>query len=285
VPFRPGLLTPSDAQALAVYHGLARANARELADRKARRPWRDRFPARVDSYDSGTQRYSWTEQTFDATGSRIDKPGGRTGSTTYSPAYAFGDGSVVTDFPHPTTLTRRLVAGSLGPVYEFPLYCACVGGGSGGSVLVPCCDNTLPRTLTLTISAAGTCLDGKTVTLAYISGTSNWGGSLTFDCSGHTVALVFFLHCETGGGILTPTFHLVYGNSGECGIAPFGFFQGTCIARPFGLDIFNYYTCNPFAATWTQERSGPTTLTFANVTGGAYVCGGDGNPVTLTVTE
>lgn len=157
-------------RAVAALPALAEANRRELERR--RRPWRDRFPAVLTGGNS-VSGYSWTEQTFDSAGGRYTKPAGRTGSATYSPAFPYGDGTGPDSFPLEVQLRRTLVAGSLGPIYEFPYYCACPEFGSGSeeigsegesgesgpeTVFVPCCPNPLPTTLFATITiTAGTC--------------------------------------------------------------------------------------------------------------------------------
>jgi hypothetical protein len=229
----------------------------------------------VDSYDSATSRYSWTEQTFDATGGRIDKPGGRTGSTTYSPAYAFGDGSVVTDFPHPTTLTRRVVTATLGPVYEFPLYCACTaGGGSGGGfVITPCCPNPIPRTLYATVAGTPcTCVDGV-IPLVYSVALDGWlGVGADNGCPGsgigsHAITLQVFVQCVGPGGFIgVMGWHVHLSNplSSQCVVGP----SDTVVSAP----------CDPFSASVTgsitQFSASPPVL-----------CGCDGTTLTISITE
>lgn len=139
----------------------------------------ERFPAMITKWDRDTNSYSWYEEEFDTNGKRIKKIAGRFGSPSYSPAYGYGDGTIAPAaiVPFETTITRRSIGGSKGPIYEFPLYCACTPGpgaqsGSGGSgvgyVTVPCCPNPLPRVFNMSFMAPTIpCLDGLQFQLTF----------------------------------------------------------------------------------------------------------------------
>lgn len=130
-----------------------------------------KFEAAVTGYDSATGRYSWYEQDIDENGQRYQQPGGRYGDSTMNPAYGVGDGSIIGQFPVPVVLRERglhTVGGQfLGMAYEFPLYCACAGGGSGGGsyIFTECCPVPIPSTLCVTFSSPGGCIDGLSATL------------------------------------------------------------------------------------------------------------------------
>jgi len=80
-------------------------------------PRMDFFPAKLTAYDSGTGYYSWTEQFYDTTGTRIDKPDAKTGTHTYMPAKLL-NGAVITTFPFQVWLMRTIVSDTLGTIYE-----------------------------------------------------------------------------------------------------------------------------------------------------------------------
>jgi hypothetical protein len=160
--------------------GLVEANRRELERR--RRPWRDRFPAVLTSTD-GAGAYAWTEQAYEATkGNRYTKPNGRTGTTSWMPAYPFGDGRrpAETDLPLEVWLRRTLDSSAKGPVFEFPWYCACEpgsgsegeGSGSRAMVTTACCPGGMPATVYATLfpgnSSANPCLTGMIIPLAHV---------------------------------------------------------------------------------------------------------------------
>lgn len=187
-PIRPGIVGDESAAALSALVDRNARNANDLDEFEKRLHWRDRFPAAVTAIDRSYNppRYSWYEQDADANGNRTPKVAGRTGTATKSPAFAYGDGThfATVDLPMPVTMVRRCVAGTLGPVYEFPVYCACLGSGSGdGYALVPCCPNPIPRTLTATVSVPGcACLDGQTFSMTYVAGLDTWAGRFDSVC-------------------------------------------------------------------------------------------------------
>lgn len=78
---------------------------------------RDEFPASITSYDSTAGAYAWEEQTFTTTGARETKSGGRTGTSTSSPAYSVGT-ATPSSYPFDVWLRRRVVY-SGGVAYEF----------------------------------------------------------------------------------------------------------------------------------------------------------------------
>jgi hypothetical protein len=94
------------------------------------------FPAKLTAYDSATGRWSWTLQAYDRDGRRRDAYATVTGSPTYAPAYAVGNGIAPPPaWPVEVWLRFRVRIDGIGPVYEFDWQCACDGGysGSGGS--------------------------------------------------------------------------------------------------------------------------------------------------------
>lgn len=291
---RPGPIGVAAAAGLREFLRLVRENRRRaeaLVDGGV-----DRFPAVVTDYDPVSGRYSWSEQTWDQYGSRVLKSGGRSGSFSYSPAYSFGDGSVVTEFPHPTTLYRRVVAteigsgsgglgsggGSLGPVYEFPLACGCVmgsgsgpsvGSGSGtqpGFVLAACCPNPVARTLTVTMTAPTIpCLDGQSFQVFYVEGSLLvWQSApaVTFGGCGSD-SYFFALECPFSG-----FWRLYVRNLSLSG----------CVFSPDPASPTALYALSPPASTVCD----PLALAFTTNFGGAS-CGAGGVPgaVTFIVTE
>jgi hypothetical protein len=296
----PGPILPATAAELSAFLQLTERNRQMMEARTQGRL--DRFPARVDNYRSSDGRYSWTEQTFDSFGVRRDMPGGRTGSFAYSPAYAYG-GGVVTEFPHPTWLTRRVIAlesGSgglttIGPVYEFPLPCACIAGDNpdtsgdgsgasgGGYVLVSCCPNPLPRTLYLHISAPGVeCIDGLSFPLIYVPGTwpaAIWATAATTisACGGWRYR--WTLTCDLAGFTLGVANLSWSGGATGC-IFAFDAYGG--LASPmaqYGHGMFSY-SCDPLMITYAGHKFGEGTPTVDPCT--AVGAPGD---VTFTVTE
>ena len=200
----PGFLTASEAAVLSEAVALAERTHRALMDLPVEK-MTDEFPARLTSWDSGTQRAAWTEEAFDASGQRYVKPEGRTGTTAWMPAVPVGNGLMPPDaFPVQVWLRRRDVTDTLGPVYEFDWVCACAGSGSGtgsgsgnGDILTSCCAGALPHTLTATFTqtaGAACALDGQTATLTYFT-SSTWRGSVT--AAGHTWTTDFT--CQAAG--------------------------------------------------------------------------------------
>lgn len=84
------------------------------------------IPVKLTGFYSGTQTYSWVEQTWNASGIRIDKTPGGFGSVSGNPAKEV-NGNIISSFPYQTYLTKANYAGSLGVVYEFQVP---TGGGS-----------------------------------------------------------------------------------------------------------------------------------------------------------
>lgn len=276
--FSPGRVTEGEAKRLDRFVESVRKNNRRL---EALERGIDRFPAVVTAIDRGYNppRYSWTEQSFDKNGQRMIKPAGRFGTATASPAFAYGDGSHLptADLPMPVTMTRRCVVDTLGPVYEFNVYCGCLAGsgsGVGGTVLVPCCPNPIPRTLHGTFSAPTIpCLDGIVMSMIYTSssafGLSGWVGGLPANT------------CV------------------QAGISQFVSFGLVCIpAYPTGQFAMNVssvtsgsvflYACLPTIPSRTSASCDPVLMTFEGTLETAFgfaACPDAGEPYTLTITE
>ncbi len=123
----------------------------------------DILPAKLTAYDSSSGAYSWTEQYYDANGLRITKPGGRTGTPAYSPAYPFGNNITATVFPIEVTL-RRTVSTAIGPVYEFPWSCGCASIPGPLPPIPGCCDVLTTDTLYLTFTGQNAFLGAMTLT-------------------------------------------------------------------------------------------------------------------------
>ena len=125
----PGFLTASAAETIRESVEMTAVHQQILSTMSE--PGADAFPAKLTSRDSGTGWYAWTEQEYNASGARYDKPNGRTGTHTYSPAIATGPGAVPASYPVEVWLRRRVVT-SIGPVYEFTWQ----GGGLTTTVTV-----------------------------------------------------------------------------------------------------------------------------------------------------
>jgi hypothetical protein len=122
---RPGFVTRSAANLLRDAVDVAYENRQEL-DNTDYVPV-EQFPAKITAYDSATGYYSWTERSPLADGTLEDKPGGRTGSPTWSPAIAIGGGANPSSYPVDVWLRRRVVF-SGGVCYDF------IWPNGGGSV-------------------------------------------------------------------------------------------------------------------------------------------------------
>jgi hypothetical protein len=147
---------------------------------------------------------------------------------------------------------------------------------------VVCCASTIRRTLYLTISAAGTCLDGRVVTLTYSATSGKWEGALAFTCGSSGFDASFTFYCVPLGLSLAVEFVLTveYRNfTPQCGITNAG------IAHATGYQpgaIANYYTCDPFFATYSHGDSFP--YFFGDPLGsGRCHEPGTNTPVTITV--
>lgn len=69
---------------------------------------------------------AWTEQTYDSTSGRYDKPNGLSGTASYMPART-PNGDSITSFPFQAFVRRTVVTAEKGPEYEV------IAGGTGGS--------------------------------------------------------------------------------------------------------------------------------------------------------
>jgi hypothetical protein len=129
----PGFLTPHGAAALQA--GLEQAEETRRDLERDPRDWDDEFPAKITAWDETEGRASWTRQTYDSDGRRIDDPLGVTGSPSYMPAYPVGNGLMPPpSFPVEVWMRRRVVNATLGPVYEFDWQCACDEDFGSGSL-------------------------------------------------------------------------------------------------------------------------------------------------------
>lgn len=128
-PIRPGFVSRSAANLLRDTVDLAYETRQEM-DAYDLVPT-EMFPAKITAYDATTGYYSWTERSPLADGTLEDKPGGRTGSPTWSPAVAIGGGSNPSSYPVDVWLRRRVVF-SGGVVYDF------LWPNGGGSITKMC---------------------------------------------------------------------------------------------------------------------------------------------------
>lgn len=199
----------------------------------------------VTAYDSATHAYSWFEAYYDVNGQPVLKPGAQFGTPAISPAFGFGDGTVIPASAMPTLVRLRkttLIAGK-GQGWEFPVYCACVqgsGSGSGGEVIVGCCSNPISTTLHATLLSNCPCFDGIVFTMNWVGFPFfYWAGRFPATC-GSTLPYGFFLECTTDGGSHPLNFQLSqeigFETSASCLLAigsPFGPISASC--NPFSL--------------------------------------------------
>lgn len=78
------------------------------------------IPIKVTARNSATGIYTWNQQEFDDTGSRIDSPVGTglSGGTSFNPLYETNSAVIMT-FPYLGWARRRSLSGSTGEAYEF----------------------------------------------------------------------------------------------------------------------------------------------------------------------
>jgi hypothetical protein len=84
----------------------------------------DQFPAKLTSCHTNYDppRCAWTEQEYDKDGQRVDKAGGRFGTSTYMPAFAVGNGTLpAASYPVQVWMRSRIdvTTNDLGPVFEY----------------------------------------------------------------------------------------------------------------------------------------------------------------------
>lgn len=97
-------------------------------------PWTDCFDANLTAVDAGTGHYAWTEQAPDVLGNLINKPGGRSGTTTQNWGIERNNSIVQsTALPRKVWMCRRVQADSGDVVFEFDL-----NSGSGNHVSCVC---------------------------------------------------------------------------------------------------------------------------------------------------
>lgn len=134
--------------------------------------------------------------------------------------------------------------------------CPCDTGVETG-----CCGNSIPETLTATISGSGdcSCYNGKTVSLTYSSGNSRWEGTLASasGCSNGDLTLYFYCGAsETTAGDFRLDVLCSNGGSNDAGNTP----DGT-------------ETCDPLDVTFLTTTAG-------------LCCNGSGpQNIDVTVTE
>lgn len=247
---RPGELSPLAAKELT--QALADFAQLQTDVKRIVLPSEKQFPAKwtAATFNSTINNWvcTWIEQYWsNSNGQRINKPGGRFGDTTISPAFPAGNG-LLPPPTFPVQVMMREAALAVNPVsglpwgmtYYFDWNCACAGSGSGtgsggtpGSVVTACCANALPGTLHATFTVtSGTCAEvaGQVMALPYLgnfSGTDVWSGSAVY--SGNTWSV--FMECNPNGGgpgvpglalILTPP------ASAHCGSPSASFVSQSC---------------------------------------------------------
>lgn len=246
---RPGILTHATAREATEYLRQGEQNRQAVERRK--KSVIDRPYVKLTDYDSATQAYSWTEQTFDANGLRIDDQDGRTGTPEWMPAYAYGDGSIIPNFPLETRLRQTIQMSAKGPVYEFPAYCGCAlpGSGtfSGAGVYVPCCpDVNIPTVLYAHVVGCD-CITG-TFPLYFGDNNSPWWEDRLADhpntCMPHTIAPLSLhtrLICQFNTVTSLYNWVLLISNH----------YSGGCLAGRSGADVLSPQpTCaRPFSVT------------------------------------
>lgn len=113
----PGFIYPSEAEALTQAMATIGQQGQRMATGREGNEERVCIPVSITARDSGTGYYSWTEQTYDATGVRITRPGGLTGTHTFNPLRLLGD-TVLTTFPVEGLIVRAIGTATKGVVYE-----------------------------------------------------------------------------------------------------------------------------------------------------------------------
>lgn len=206
----PGLVTATGGRLLTRLRDQADMNRAAIERIRAVPPLKKPAVLTGRAFDSvtGFWNYSWTEQGYDERGLRYTKPGGQSGTTTWNPAVAYGDGTLPTTFPQEVTIRRRGLSASRGVLWEFPWYCACemgTGSGSGGGdggVLTTCCANRIPRDLygTFYSTPACTCWDAISVKRFDWDGGSStsWSYHPDFGMCSTTTVTEMSLFCSSG---------------------------------------------------------------------------------------
>lgn len=241
----PGLVTATGGRLLTRLRDQADMNRAAIERIRAVPPMKKPAVLTGRAFDSvtGFWNYSWTEQGYDERGLRYTKPGGMTGTTTWNPAVAYGDGHLPTTFPQEVTIRRRGLSSSRGVVWEFPWFCGCTAGtGSGsGGVTNACCPGIqIPLDLYATILAPGcSCFDGQTFAMTF-GGSGQWSGGLTNVCTDGSTAQPYVtntarLECVLGGWVLTwlETFSSLGGGTYACSFGSIASQSTTC--APFSF--------------------------------------------------
>lgn len=193
--FTPGILTAADAAAL----NKMRQELDRLRVLLTRTP-DDVFPASITSVSSGY--HAWTEQAFDTDLVRYTKVGGRTGTTSFSPA-RMPDGSDLSSLPQNVWLRRSQPATDTvdGMGYEI-----LVGSGGGGLTETDFGGGSGPGSISC--PASGTYSVGTGVGTATASTTGKYVvfAHATLNCTLKTTATAisgYFTLAAGGGGVFT----------------------------------------------------------------------------------
>src|SRR5258707_2826732 len=122
---------------------------------------------------------------------------------------AYGDGTILRTFPREVMLRKRCVTRTLGVVWEFPWYCACVAGAAGsggGTVIVSCCPNPISSVLIANVFGSnGACdaLWNGSYRLVF-NGIDSWVGTGPVTCVdsflGPDVQIRYTLVCDGFSG-------------------------------------------------------------------------------------
>lgn len=213
---QPGPLSPLAAKELTA--ALADLSRLQTEVKRIVLPGEKEFPAKwtAATFNATINNYvcTWIEEYWNSNGQRVNKPGGRFGNTTISPAFPAGNG-LIPPAAFPVQVMMREASLAIDPdtsdpwgmTYYFDWNCTCGGSGSGsgsgggGDVTTACCSNAIPATLHATITTtSGLCtlLNGQVFTLTYLgnlAGTDIWEGSKSLGGFTWSVAL----ECDSGG--------------------------------------------------------------------------------------
>ncbi len=113
--YHPGFVSRSMARGMAATARLADAAMQKASAVTGEMfcPWME-----LNSYDSATGFYSWTEVTQDTDGTPYHKPNGLSGTPTYRPAVEM-NGGVISTFPHYVRASLVISDDAVGEYYHF----------------------------------------------------------------------------------------------------------------------------------------------------------------------